>query len=67
MEDQIRELEPLRTQLVLVSEQCERRILALREEERAEMKALKHDKQRLQRLIEDMREKQCALEVQVHR
>ncbi|XP_041964706.1 translin-associated factor X-interacting protein 1 isoform X2 [Alosa sapidissima] len=67
MRDQIRELEPLRTQLVLVSEQCERRILALREEERAEMKAMKENKKRLHRIIEDMREKQSALEAQVCR
>ncbi|XP_031420247.1 translin-associated factor X-interacting protein 1 [Clupea harengus] len=67
MQDQIRELEPLRTQLVMVSEQCDRRILALREEERTEMKTLKDDKQRLQRVIEDMREKQRALGAQVCR
>ncbi|KAL2094112.1 hypothetical protein ACEWY4_011424 [Coilia grayii] len=67
MREQIRELAPLRTQLVLVSEQCERRILTLREEERAEMKALKEDKRRLQRVIDDLREKQRALEDQVCR
>ncbi|XP_063053508.1 translin-associated factor X-interacting protein 1 [Engraulis encrasicolus] len=67
MQEQIRELQPLKSQLTLVSEQCERRIVGLKEEERVEMRSLRDDKRRLQRVIDDLREKQRSLEAQVSR
>lgn len=65
LRDQIRELEPLRARLVVVSEQCEKRILGLREEERVEISALKQERQHCQKVIENMRETQSALQTQV--
>ncbi|KAI4877897.1 hypothetical protein NFI96_016789, partial [Prochilodus magdalenae] len=66
LQEQIRELEPLRSQLVLLSEQCERKVLSLREQERTEIRALKQERQYLQQVIENMREQQRALQAQVH-
>ncbi|XP_048828798.1 translin-associated factor X-interacting protein 1 isoform X5 [Brienomyrus brachyistius] len=65
LQDQIRELEPLRAQLVIVSERCEQRVLALREEERSEVNALKQEAQCLQKIIDEMREQQDILQTQV--
>ncbi|XP_035654517.1 translin-associated factor X-interacting protein 1 [Oncorhynchus keta] len=65
LRDQIRELEPLRARLVVVSEQCEKRILGLREEERVEIRALKQRCQHRQKVIENMRETQSSLQTQV--
>uniref|UniRef100_A0A8C8H9L0 Translin-associated factor X-interacting protein 1 N-terminal domain-containing protein n=1 Tax=Oncorhynchus tshawytscha TaxID=74940 RepID=A0A8C8H9L0_ONCTS len=65
LRDQIRELEPLRARLVVVSEQCEKRILGLREEERVEIRALKQERQHRQKVIENMRETQSSLQTQV--
>ncbi|RXN18204.1 translin-associated factor X-interacting 1-like protein [Labeo rohita] len=48
----MRDLLPLRAKLVLVSEQCEKRILDQRVQERNEMRALKQECQRLQCVIE---------------
>ncbi|XP_048828797.1 translin-associated factor X-interacting protein 1 isoform X4 [Brienomyrus brachyistius] len=64
LQDQIRELEPLRAQLVIVSERCEQRVLALREEERSEVNALKQEAQCLQKIIDEMREQQDILQTQ---
>nr|XP_023683012.1 translin-associated factor X-interacting protein 1 isoform X2 [Paramormyrops kingsleyae] len=65
MQDQIRELEPLQAQLVIVSEQCEQRVLALREQERSEVNSLKQEAQCLQNIIDEMREQQDILQTQV--
>ncbi|XP_056621872.1 translin-associated factor X-interacting protein 1 isoform X2 [Triplophysa dalaica] len=62
---QIRDLLPLREKLVLVSEQCEKRVLDLMVQERDEIRALKQECQRLQRIIERMNEQQSALQIQV--
>ncbi|XP_059190797.1 translin-associated factor X-interacting protein 1 [Centropristis striata] len=59
-QDQIRELEPLRSHLRLVTEECDRKIQARWAEEQAEIGALKREKQQLQRDIETMREKEKA-------
>ncbi|KAM6946369.1 translin-associated factor X-interacting protein 1 [Aplochiton taeniatus] len=67
LRDQIRELEPLRARLVLVSEQCEMRILGLHSEERAGVQALKLDRQNLLKTIDTMKEHQNALQTQVTR
>ncbi|KAF4091518.1 hypothetical protein AMELA_G00037930 [Ameiurus melas] len=64
LQQQIQELEPLRAQMVLLSEQCEERILGLREQERAEITALKQECQHLQQVIESMKEQQSALQTQ---
>lgn len=63
--EQIRDLLPLREKLVLVSEQCEKRVLDLMVQERDEIRALKQECQRLQRIIERMNEQQSALQIQV--
>lgn len=65
LQQQIEELEPLRAQMVLLSEQCEQRILDLREQERAEITALKQERQHLQQVIESMKEQQRFLQTQV--
>ncbi|KAB5574946.1 hypothetical protein PHYPO_G00214930 [Pangasianodon hypophthalmus] len=65
LQQQIQELEPLRAQMVLLSERCEERILGLREQERAEITALKQERQHLQQVIESMKEQQAALQTQV--
>ncbi|XP_053479134.1 translin-associated factor X-interacting protein 1 isoform X1 [Ictalurus furcatus] len=65
LQQQIQELEPLRAQMVLLSEQCEERILGLREQERAEITALKQERQHLQQVIESMKEQQSTLQTQV--
>ncbi|XP_031166239.1 translin-associated factor X-interacting protein 1 isoform X1 [Sander lucioperca] len=65
LQDQIRELEPLRSHLRLVTEECDRKIQARWAEEQAEIGALKREKQQLQRHIEAMREKEKAMEAVV--
>ncbi|XP_058606965.1 translin-associated factor X-interacting protein 1 isoform X2 [Onychostoma macrolepis] len=65
LREQIRDLLPLRAKLVLVSEHCEKRILDQRVQERDELRALKRECQRLQRVIESMRGQQTALQIQV--
>lgn len=65
LQQQIQELEPLRAQMVLLSEQCEEKILGLREHERAEITALKQQRQHLQQVVGSMKEQQRALQTQV--
>lgn len=65
LREQIRDLVPLRAKLVLVTEQCEKRVLDLMIQERDEIRALKQECQRLQRITESSREQQCALQIQV--
>nr|XP_055029553.1 translin-associated factor X-interacting protein 1 [Misgurnus anguillicaudatus] len=67
LREQIRDLLPLRAKLVLVTEQCEKRVLDLMIQERDEIRALKQECQRLQRIIESSRGQQCALQIQVDR
>ncbi|CAK6973211.1 translin-associated factor X-interacting protein 1 isoform X2 [Scomber scombrus] len=57
-QDHIRELEPLRSNLRLVTEECDRKIQARWVEEQAEIGALKREKEQLQEEIEAMREKE---------
>ncbi|XP_054476027.1 translin-associated factor X-interacting protein 1 isoform X2 [Anoplopoma fimbria] len=64
-QDQIRELEPLRSRLRLVTEECDRKIQARWAEEQAEIGALKREKQQLQKDIEAMREKEKATQAVV--
>ncbi|XP_075962645.1 translin-associated factor X-interacting protein 1 [Anarhichas minor] len=66
-QDKIRELEPLRSHLRLVTEECDRRIQARWAEEQAEIGALKREKQQLQRDVKAMREKEKATQAVVDR
>ncbi|XP_030280708.1 translin-associated factor X-interacting protein 1 isoform X2 [Sparus aurata] len=66
-QEQIRELEPMRSHLRLVSEECDRKIQARCAEEHAEIEALKREKQQLQRDIEAMREREKAKQAVVDR
>lgn len=65
LREQIRDLLPLRGKLVLVSEQCEKKILDLKVQERDEIRALRQECQRLQHVIKSMRRQQSALQIQV--
>ncbi|KAG7229804.1 hypothetical protein INR49_012453 [Caranx melampygus] len=60
--DQIRELEPLRSSLRQVTEECDRKIQARWAEEQSEIGALKREKQQLHKAIEAMREKGKAMQ-----
>ncbi|CAK8688954.1 unnamed protein product [Clavelina lepadiformis] len=61
----IRELEPLKAMLITVSEQCDQKILKIREEERQEILVLRKTKMDLLKYIDNMREKENALQAQV--
>lgn len=63
--DKIRELEPLKAMLVTVSEQCERTLLAMKEEEKRDLQDMKRENQRLQGVISSFRENQLTLNAQV--
>ncbi|XP_067274959.1 translin-associated factor X-interacting protein 1 isoform X2 [Pseudorasbora parva] len=65
LREQVRDLLPLRAKIVLVSEQCEKRILDLKVQERDEIRALKQECQRLQHVIKIMRRQQSALQIKV--
>lgn len=64
-QDRIAELEPLRSHLRLVTEECDRKIQARWAEEQAEISALKREKQQLQKDIEAMREKEKSMQAVV--
>ncbi|XP_023129340.2 translin-associated factor X-interacting protein 1 [Amphiprion ocellaris] len=64
-QDQIRDLEPLRSHLRLLTEECDRKIQARWGEEQAEIRVLKSEKQQLQKDIEVMREKEKATQTVV--
>ncbi|GAA6221259.1 translin-associated factor X-interacting protein 1 isoform X2 [Lates japonicus] len=66
-QDQIRELEPLRSHLRLVTEECDRKIQARWGEEQAEIGALKREKQQLQGDIMAMKEKDRTMQAVVER
>ncbi|XP_062419101.1 translin-associated factor X-interacting protein 1 isoform X2 [Pungitius pungitius] len=66
-QNKIQELMPLRSHLRLVTEDCDRRIQARWAEEQAEIRALKREKQQLQRDIEARREKEKAMQAVVDR
>ncbi|XP_051239228.1 translin-associated factor X-interacting protein 1 isoform X2 [Dicentrarchus labrax] len=66
-QDRIRELKQLRSNLRLVTEECDRKIQARWAEEQAEIGALKTEKQQLQMDIEAMREREKAMQAVVDR
>ncbi|XP_078067088.1 translin-associated factor X-interacting protein 1 [Mustelus asterias] len=65
LRNRIRELEPLKSLLVTTSETCERRINALRKEERFEIESLKNEKIQLLDKIDYLLRMQDSLETQV--
>ncbi|XP_041853039.1 translin-associated factor X-interacting protein 1 isoform X2 [Melanotaenia boesemani] len=64
-QDQIRELEPLRSHLRLMSEECDRKFQMQRKEVQAEIDNLTREKQQLQKDIEAMKEKEKAMQTVV--
>ncbi|XP_053305703.1 translin-associated factor X-interacting protein 1 isoform X2 [Spea bombifrons] len=62
---QICSLEALKTLLMSVSEHCDQKIQAMREEERLEIKTLTMEKHRLMEIIDKMKEENHSLQVQV--
>ncbi|XP_076449888.1 translin-associated factor X-interacting protein 1-like isoform X1 [Babylonia areolata] len=64
---QIRQLEPLKQMLVTVSEQCDQKIMGLRDEERNEITELKNENRGLYARISNMVNEQKDLEEQVSR
>ncbi|XP_070828897.1 translin-associated factor X-interacting protein 1 isoform X1 [Chaetodon trifascialis] len=66
-QDQIQELESLRSHLKLVTQECDRKIHTRWAEEQAEIGALKMEKQQLQKDIGAMREREKAMQAVVDR
>ncbi|XP_072013895.1 translin-associated factor X-interacting protein 1-like [Amphiura filiformis] len=65
--EQIRELEPLKSMLVTVSEQCDQKVMALREQERQEMVDLRMENRRLLEKIDGMKQEHGALQAQIEK
>ncbi|XP_074142512.1 translin-associated factor X-interacting protein 1 isoform X2 [Sminthopsis crassicaudata] len=63
--EKIRSLEPLKAMLVTVSEDCNEKILAIRAEEKYEIKMLKKEKLNLLKLIDKKNEEKISLQTQV--
>ena len=61
----IRGLEPLKAMLVTVSEQCEKTLLAMKEEEKADLLEMKQENERLQGIISSLRDDKLTLNAQV--
>ncbi|NXW19312.1 TXIP1 protein, partial [Circaetus pectoralis] len=61
----IRALEPLKSMVTTVSEECTQQILALQEKEKDEINMLKQEKQRLLKFIDNMKEEKNSLQTQV--
>ncbi|EMP26877.1 Translin-associated factor X-interacting protein 1 [Chelonia mydas] len=66
LREKIRSLEPLKAMLVCVSDECTRQIVALQEEEKAEITKLKKEKLYLLKLIDKMKEEKGSLQTQVN-
>ena len=58
LQNQIRELKPLQTRVLLVTEECNRKVLARWEDGQAQVRALEEDKRQLLKDMEDMREQE---------
>ncbi|CAF3399761.1 unnamed protein product [Rotaria sp. Silwood1] len=67
LNDKIKELEPLRQQLVLLSEQCDKKLMQYRKEEREEILLLKEEKRRLQQTIRQLTNQNQNLETNIQR
>uniref|UniRef100_A0A8C8RF30 Translin associated factor X interacting protein 1 n=1 Tax=Pelusios castaneus TaxID=367368 RepID=A0A8C8RF30_9SAUR len=67
LKEKIRSLEPLKSMLVSVSDECTRQIMAFQEEEKAEVAMLKKEKLYLLKLIDKMKEEKGSLQIQVNK
>ncbi|CAF3703702.1 unnamed protein product [Adineta steineri] len=67
LNNKINELEPLRQQLVLLSDQCDKKLMQYRKEERADMSLLKEEKKRLQQTIRHITNQNQNLEANIKR
>ncbi|XP_067409207.1 translin-associated factor X-interacting protein 1 [Emydura macquarii macquarii] len=67
LKEKIHSLEPLKAMLVSVSDECTRQIVALQEEEKAEVTMLKKEKLYLLKLIDKMKEEKESLQAQVNK
>ncbi|XP_071495928.1 translin-associated factor X-interacting protein 1-like [Diadema antillarum] len=65
--EKIRELEPLKSMLVTVSEQCDQKVMAMREDERQEMRDLKDEKIALLQRIDAMKQDKISLQMQIEK
>ncbi|XP_074170810.1 translin-associated factor X-interacting protein 1 isoform X2 [Rhinolophus sinicus] len=63
--EKIRALEPLKAKLVTVSDDCNKRILAMRAEEKTEISMLKKEKMNLLKLIDKKNEEKISLQSEV--
>lgn len=64
--EKIRALEPLKAKLVIVSDDCNKRILAMRAEEKTEISMLKKEKMNLLKLIDKKNEEKISLQSEVN-
>ncbi|CAF2091416.1 unnamed protein product [Rotaria magnacalcarata] len=67
LNDKVIDLEPLRQQLVLLSEQCDKKLMQYRKEEREEISLLKEEKRRLQQTIRQLTNQNQNLETNIQR
>ncbi|XP_060109646.1 translin-associated factor X-interacting protein 1 [Heteronotia binoei] len=67
LKEKIYSLESVNAYLVTVSDQCTKKILAFQEQEKVEIAQLKKERIYLLKLIDQMKEEKCSLEVQVHK
>lgn len=64
--ERIRALEPLKAKLVTVNDDCNKRILAMRAEEKTEISMLKKEKMNLLKLIDKKNEEKISLQSEVY-
>ncbi|XP_015269439.1 PREDICTED: translin-associated factor X-interacting protein 1 [Gekko japonicus] len=65
LREKIYSLESVNAFLVTASDQCTQQILAFQEQEKVEIAQLKRDRIHLLKLIDQMKEEKCSLEIQV--
>ncbi|UJR36354.1 hypothetical protein I4U23_029080 [Adineta vaga] len=67
LNNKVNELEPLRHQLVLLSDECDKKLMDYRKEERDDMVLLKEEKKRLQQTIRHLTNQNQNLEANIQR
>ncbi|CAF1536591.1 unnamed protein product [Adineta ricciae] len=67
LNDKVHELEPLRHRLVLLSDECDKKLMQFRKEERDDMALLKEEKKRLQQMIRHLTNQNQNLEANIQR
>lgn len=65
--EEIRTLEPLKAMLVNVHDQCEQKVLSLKQEEKSDVHNLKNENERLQSVIASLRDEIAGLQAQVRK